>query len=152
LILLDTNVLSELMRPKPESIVVRWVDGRQECDVWISAITVAEIRLGIELLPNGKRKSLLISMADHMFHEEFAGRCLPFDYEAACKYSQIVADRSRKGKPISVEDAQIAAIAITADLSLATRNIKDFEGIEELNVINPWFDEIASFKGGKLQP
>jgi predicted nucleic acid-binding protein len=138
LILLDTNVLSELMRPSPEPRVVQWVDGFIEWDLWISAITVAEIRLGIALLDDGSRKSLLLDLAEQMFQEDFQERCLPFDYQAAVEYALIVAERNRRGRPISVEDAQIAAIAKTANLSLVTRNTKDFTDIPGIEVINPW--------------
>ena len=138
MILLDTNVLSELMRPIPEPCVVEWIDSFQEWDVWISAITVAEIRLGIELLDDGNRKSEFVGLAEQMFHEEFQDRCLPFDYQAAVEYAMIVSGRNRIGRPISVEDAQIASIAKTADLTLATRNTKDFINISELVLINPW--------------
>lgn len=138
MILLDTNVLSELMRPMPEPRVVNWLDAFPEWDVWISAITVAEIQLGIALLNDGSRKSVLADLAEQMFREDFQGRCLPFDYQAAAEYAMIVADRSRAGRPISVEDAQIAAIARTADLALATRNTKDFAIIRGLALVNPW--------------
>jgi toxin FitB len=139
-ILLNTNVLSELMRPMPDSNVVRRLDAWLEWDVWISALTVAEIRLGISLLPDGKRKKLLLDLAEQMFKEDFPGRCLPFDCEAAGEYALIVSERNRKGHPISVEDAQIAAIARTADLTLATRNTKDFSDITGLKLVDPWKD------------
>lgn len=138
MILLDTNVLSELMRPAPDTKVVRWLDAWLEGEVWISAVTVAEIQLGISLLPGGKRKDLLLEIAKQMFQEDFSGRCLPFDCEAAGEYAQIAAARNKQGHPISVEDAQIAAIARTAGLSLATRNTKDFSGISGLKLIDPW--------------
>lgn len=138
MILLDTNVLSELMRPMPDPNVVRWLDAWLEWDVWISAVTVAEIRLGISLLPAGKRKELLLNLAEQMFQEDFPDRCLPFDCEAAREYALIVSERNRQGHPISVEDAQIAAIARTAGLSLATRNTKDFSNITGLQLVDPW--------------
>jgi predicted nucleic acid-binding protein len=137
-ILLDTNVLSELMRPIPDAKVVRWLDAWPEWEVWISAVTVAEIRLGISLLPGGKRKKLLMDLSEQMFKEDFPDRCLPFDCEAAGDYALIIAARNRQGHPISVEDGQIAAIARTAGLSLATRNTKDFSGITGLKLIDPW--------------
>ncbi len=138
MILLDTNVLSELMRPLPDPNVVRWLDARPGWDVWISAVTVAEIQLGISLLPAGKRKELFLDRAEQMFQEDFPDRCLPFDCEAAFEYALIVAERNRQGHPISVEDAQIAAIAITAGLALATRNTKDFSDITGLKLVDPW--------------
>lgn len=140
MILLDTNVLSELMRPMPDPNVVRWLDAWSEWEVWISAVTVAEIRLGISILPAGKRKKLLLGLTEQMFQEDFPDRCLPFDCEAAGEYALIVSERNRKGHPISVEDAQIAAIARTAGLALATRNIKDFSGISGLKLLDPWTD------------
>ena len=138
MILLDTNVLSELMRPHPNNGVVTWIDALSDDDVWISAITVGEVRLGLALLPEGRRKQTLIGLAEEMFQEEFFEKCLPFDYQAAEVYAQIVSSRSRQGRPIAVEDAQIAAIALSVDLKLATRNVKDFLGIEELKLVNPW--------------
>ena len=138
MILLDTNVLSGLMRPRPDPNVVRWLDAWPEWEVWISAVTVAEIRLGISILPAGKRKELLMDLAEQMFQDDFPGRCLPFDCEAAGEYALIVSERNRQGHPISVEDAQIAAIARTADLALATRNTKDFSDITGLKLVDPW--------------
>jgi toxin FitB len=138
MILLDTNVLSELMRPNPNNGVVTWIDTIPDDDVWISAITVGEVRLGLALLPEGRRKQTLIGLAEEMFQEEFFEKCLPFDYQAADVYARIVSSRSRQGRPIAVEDAQIAAIALSVDLELATRNVKDFLGIEELKLVNPW--------------
>jgi len=131
-------VLSGLMRPRPDPNVVRWLDAWPEWEVWISAVTVAEIRLGISILPAGKRKELLMDLAEQMFQDDFPGRCLPFDCEAAGEYALIVSERNRQGHPISVEDAQIAAIARTADLALATRNTKDFSDITGLKLVDPW--------------
>jgi len=89
-------------------------------------------------LPDGKRKSALKEVTDEMFLQDFHERCLPFDQSAAMKYAEIVAERAQAGRPISVEDAQIAAVAIAGGLTLATRNIKDFAGIEGLKTVNPW--------------
>lgn len=138
MILLDTNVLSELMRPTPDPRVVAWLDQRQPSEYWVNAVTVAEIGLGIALLPDGKRKTAIAELASQMFSEDFSGRCLPFDQEAALVYALIVAARKRLGQPISVEDAQIAAIAVTHRCLLATRNTRDFQAIAGLSLINPW--------------
>lgn len=138
MILLDTNILSELMRPSPEPKVLNWLDAQPELNVWICAITVAEIRLGIALLPQGKRKDFLADLAEAMFQEEFFDRCLPFGFSATSKYASIVATRTNQGSPISVEDAQIAAVACTDGLTLATRNTKDFVDIDGLALVNPW--------------
>lgn len=138
MILLDTNVLSEFMRPQPAVAVVAWLDQQPADEVYTSAITRAEIELGLLRMPPGKRQQALSQAAAAMFAEDFAGRCLPFDEDAAQGYARIVAARMRAGRPISVEDAQIAAIALTHRMALATRNTADFEGIDGLEVVNPW--------------
>lgn len=138
MILLDTNVVSELMRAAPARAVVDWLDAQPAETVWISAITIAEIRLGLARLPAGKRREALTVLADAMIDEDFAAACLPFDRAAAGHYATIVADRLKRGRPISVEDAQIAAIARAADLTLATRNLEDFAAIDGLALANPW--------------
>jgi predicted nucleic acid-binding protein len=137
MILLDTNVLSELMKPDPESRVTTWLDAQLENEVMLSAITLAEIDLGIAILPDGMRKEALSQLAVDLFRE-FDLRILPFDYKAAPQYAKLVAQARAIGRTISVEDAQIAAIAIVNDLTLATRNTKDFEFIANLVCFNPW--------------
>jgi predicted nucleic acid-binding protein len=94
--------------------------------------------MGLALMPEGKRKQGLMDVATAMFDEDFANRCLPFDSDAANHYANIIAERTRQGSPISVEDAQIASIARANNLSISTRNGKDFAGIEGLTVVNPW--------------
>jgi len=136
--LLDTNVLSELMRSKPAAEVLDWFDQQQNARYFVSTITRAEILLGIALLPAGKRRDSLALAADQMFNKDFAGCTLAFDDNCATEYALLVAERARRGHPISTEDGQIAATALSNDLSLATRNAKDFKGIEGLTVINPW--------------
>ncbi len=119
MILLDTNVVSEMMRQFPDPAVIRWLDTQVEADVWISAIVMTEIRLGIALLRDGKRKERLSELTEKMFREDFFKKCLPFDDEASAAYARLVSERSRQGRPISVEDAQIAAIALVGKLTLA---------------------------------
>ena len=138
MILLDTNVLSEFMRPRPEMCVVQWLDGQRADTLHTSAVSQAEIELGLALMPDGKRQHELATSAKAMFEEDFAGRCLPFDAAAASHYAHLVAACSRMGRPISVEDAQIAAIALAGGMALATRNTRDFESITGLALINPW--------------
>ena len=137
MILLDTNVLSELMKSTPETRVLKWIDTFPASKCYISAITKAEIELGIALLSDGKRKNDLKTAAGLMF-DEFPNSCLSFTTDAASRYADIVSRRTRIGRPVSVEDAQIAAIALSHDMSLATRNTSDFEFIEGLKIINPW--------------
>ena len=140
MILLDTNVLSELMKPAPEASVVRWVDDQLVDTLYISAITRAEVELGIALLPEGRRKQQIADAAQQMF-VQLSGRCLVFGETAAVQYGQLVAVRTKNGRPITVEDAQIAAIALAGGLRLATRNEKDFADIPGLVVVNTWFTD-----------
>jgi predicted nucleic acid-binding protein len=137
-IILDTNVLSELMRPKPERAVTEWFAGLTGVAFYVTAITEAEILLGIALLPEGKRRTALAEAAETMFRVDFAGRCLPFDAHCAARYAAIVAGRRRAGFSITTEDAQIASIALNNGYALATRNIRDFLHIDGLGLLNPW--------------
>lgn len=137
-VLLDTNVLSELMRPKPAIEVMGWFDRRAKDSFFVSAVTRAEILLGIALLPEGRRRDGLAAAAEQMFARDFTDRCLPFDDAAATEYALIVAARSRAGHVVSTEDAQIAAIALANGLALAIRTLKDFKGIDGLSVLDPW--------------
>lgn len=138
-ILLDTNVLSELMRPRPDPGVLGWFAAQGgQTRFLISAITQAEILLGISLLPAGKKRTALSEVVQTMFEQEFHGMTLAFDDAVAPVYAAIVARRSRNGTPISVEDAQIAAIATHHRLPLATRNTRDFANVPGLVLIDPW--------------
>jgi len=126
------------MRPQPDLQVLAWFDSNAESRYYTSAVTKAEILLGISLLPVGKRQIGLANATAEMFSEEFSGCCLPFDERSAEIYAELVAERTRAGQPISTEDAQIAAITLSNHLCLATRNVKDFTGIAKLILINPW--------------
>jgi toxin FitB len=137
-ILLDTNVLSELMRRQPDQMVMDWFAGHTGDQFYVSAITTAEILLGIALLPAGKRRDALAAAADEMFSQDFAGRCLPFDATAAACYAAVVSGRRSAGYATTTEDAQIAAIALAHGYPLTTRNTKDFQHINGLTLYNPW--------------
>ncbi|MCZ0927980.1 type II toxin-antitoxin system VapC family toxin [Halomonas janggokensis] len=137
MIVLDTNVLSELMRPVPDARVVEWLDRQDAAAVAISAITVAEVLYGIESLPDGRRKHSFAEMAATMFEEDFSGRILSFDSGAAIHYAQQVSASDSAGRQVHMADAQIAAICIQHGAVLATRNIKDFETLS-VETINPW--------------
>ncbi len=137
-IILDTNVLSELMRSQPDALVVAWFARQTDSTFYVTAITQAEIYLGIALLPAGKRRDTLTDAAGKMFREDFPGSCLPFDETCAGLYASVVANRRRSGFSITTEDAQIAAIALSLKLPLATRNTKDFVHIDGLTLYNPW--------------
>lgn len=137
-ILLDTNVVSELMREVPSAEVLAWFAAQQGASFYVSAITHAEILLGIAMLPVGKRRSQLARIAEQVLAEDFAGRSWPFDETCAQEYALLVAAQRSQGRAISTEDAQIAAIALVRGAPLATRNVKDFVGITGLTVVNPW--------------
>lgn len=137
-IILDTNVLSELMRAQPDPMVLSWFSGQTDAQFYTTAITKAEILLGIALLPVGKRRDMLADAAEKMFQEDFSGNCLAFDESTTVLYATVVANRRRSGFSMTTEDAQIAAIALSHNLPLATRNTKDFLHIDGLMLYNPW--------------
>ncbi len=137
MIILDTNVLSELMRAKPSPNVVAWVAKQRAADLFATSITEAEIFYGIELLAKGKRREGLLAAAEAMFAEDLAGHVVGFESDAARMFSRIAADRRALGSPISHANAQIAAIARTRSAKLATRNVEDFEDCG-LDIVDPW--------------
>ena len=137
MIILDTNVLSELMRASPSDNVVRWVGVQPPSELYITSITQAEVLHGIALLPAGRKRSAVQAAAEAMFSEDFDGRILSFDSAAARPYASIAAERRRAGRPISQFDAQIAAIAHCARAAIATRDVDDFEGCG-VKIVNPW--------------
>ncbi|AHF87935.1 type II toxin-antitoxin system VapC family toxin [Rhizobium sp. 25PS6] len=139
MIVLDTNVISELLTPAPNVGVIEWLGAQHPLSVFTTAITEAEILYGLRLLPHGRRRNDLEAAVLPIFNEDMSGRVLPFDRDAADVYAIIATDRRKAGRPISQFDAQIAAIAISRGASLATRNVSDFEGIG-LQIINPWTD------------
>ena len=133
MILLDTNVVSQFSKPSANVKVMQWLEAVDSTQTWISAITVAEMRLGVAQLPEGRRKSVL-TMSVEASLDLFKGSCLAFDAVAAEAYAPIVASQKLKGRPIDIMDAQIAAIALSTGCTLATLNAKDFEGIEGLAI------------------
>ncbi len=137
MMILDTNVLSELMRQKPSPQVVTWIAKQRAAELFTTAITEAEIFYGIELLPKSKRREALLAAAEAMFAEDLAGRILGFESDAARAFSRIAAHRRGLGRPINHADAQIAAIAQVRGAKLATRDIENFEGCD-LDVVDPW--------------
>ena len=137
MIVLDTNVVSELMKAAPDENVRGWVALQPATSLYTTSITQAEILHGIALLSSGKRRNALEAAADAMFRDDFAGRILPFGSDAARPYARIAADRRRAGRPISQFDAQIAAIARAAGAAIATRNTGDYEGCG-VKLIDPW--------------
>ncbi|CAN5125177.1 type II toxin-antitoxin system VapC family toxin [soil metagenome] len=136
MIILDTNVVSELMKAAPDDRVVDWIDGQQ--GLFITAVTAAELLYGVGRLPVGQRRSRLADAIAEMLETEFADRVLPFDLDASVEYAHLVSIREVSGRPIGMADAMIAAVAVSrgADL-LATRNSRDFE-LMGISLINPW--------------
>jgi toxin FitB len=136
-IVLDTNVISELTRRAPAAGVVSWLDTMAATDVSTTAVTAAELRYGVARLPRGQRRAQLETAVDGLLSDDFGGRILPFDEHAAQRYAEIVVARERAGRPIGTADAQIAAICRAVNGTLATRNTPDFEGTG-VELINPW--------------
>ncbi len=136
MIILDTNVISELMRTTPDPVVVAWARAQTPELVYTSALTVAEVGYGIARLPPGRRRQVLAAAAEQVF-TTFAERVLAFDAAAAAAYGDVVTTRERAGTPISALDAQIAAVTRAHSATLATRNTSDFIGLD-LDLVNPW--------------
>ena len=137
MILLDTNVVSELMKAAPADSVVGWIAAQPSSSFYTTSITQAEILHGLMLLPPGRRRRSLEAAATSMFEEDFGGRILGFGTEAAPPYARIASERRRAGRPISHFDAQIAAIARSVGAAIATRNRVDFEGCG-VALVDPW--------------
>ena len=140
MIVLDTNVVSELMRSAPAELVVNWVDQQTTTDVHLTAVTVAELLYGVARLPDGSRKADLTERIEAMLTEDFDHRVLPFDETAAVHYADIVVSRERAGRPIGMADAEIAATCRSHGAVLATRNIDDFANTG-ITTVNPWIQQ-----------
>jgi toxin FitB len=142
MIILDTNVISEMMKAKPDAEVESWLASQPTEEIFISNVTEPELRFGVQLLPTGRRHTRISAAVDEMLGQEFADRILPFDSSATVAYAAIAAQRHLSGRPISQFDAQIAAIAKSQNAGLATRNVTDFEGCG-LRLIDPWAAKTA---------
>ena len=136
-VLLDTNVVSELLRPSPNPAVEGWIAGREAGDLHFSAVGEAELRYGVALLPAGRRRDALAAAIEGILREDFENRVLPFDSAAAREYADIAASRRTAGRPVAPADCQIAAIARSRDLTIATRNVRDFADME-IELVDPW--------------
>ncbi|MHB1701106.1 MAG: PIN domain-containing protein [Acidobacteriaceae bacterium] len=135
ILILDTNVISELMLSEPAAQVSGWFERQPSGSVCTTAITVAEIFFGIQVLPTGRKRALLESFAERVF--DLLPVRLPFDERSAVRYADHAALRRSEGRQVAIMDLQIAAIASTHDAAIATRNTRDFEGFD-LRLINPW--------------
>jgi predicted nucleic acid-binding protein len=136
-IVLDTNVLSALMRTMPDTAVVKWLDRQPADSVWITSITVFEARFGLALLPKGKRRSSLEQTFDRMLTEDLSSRVLTLDEVAAAMAAQLAAERQQSGRIVDLRDTLIAGIAQAHRATIATRNTRHFDGLD-VPVVNPW--------------
>jgi predicted nucleic acid-binding protein len=136
-IILDTNVLSELLRPAPDPNVTAWVDSWPGDELATTAVSAAELWYGVARLPAGRRKTELAYVIDAMVNEDLADRVEVFDVHSAARYALIMADRARLGRPLDILDGQIAAICHTRGATLATRNTRDFDGTG-IELVDPW--------------
>lgn len=137
MIILDTNALSETLKPVPSGILLGWLASQDPISIYSTAISQAEMLYGVEALPTGRRRQHLAEVVEEIFAEDFRGRVLPFDHESAREFAKIVAGRKAAGRPISQFDAVIAAIARSQNAAVATRNTGDFEHCG-IRLINPW--------------
>ena len=135
--ILDTSVLSAIMRTRPEAVVVEWLDRQPADSVWLSSITVFETWFGLALLPKGRRRRGLERAFESVLTEDLANRVLDFDSVAAATAAQLAANRQRAGRVVDLRDTLIAGIALARRATIATRNTRHFEGLD-VPVINPW--------------
>jgi toxin FitB len=137
MILLDTNVVSEVMRERPDPTVRAWLRALPRRELWTASIVIAELPSGIDLMPAGRKQQTLREAVEAMIAEDFRGQVLKFDVSAARHYAQILASRKHMGRPMREMDALIAATAKSNHATLATRNLRDFENCG-LQLVNPW--------------
>jgi predicted nucleic acid-binding protein len=137
MIILDTNVLSALMRKVPEAAVVAWLDRQPAESVWITSITLFEALLGLALLPTGRRRQKLEAAFARLLKEDLENRVLDFDSAAAARAASLAAERQKAGRPVDMRDTQIAGIALARRATLATRNVRHF-GDLKIPLVDPW--------------
>ena len=139
MIVLDTNVVSEILRPQPDPCVLQWLDAQVPHELWLTSVVAAELMFGIAKMPQGARQRQLAQAMSTMLEQDFAARVLAFDLNCASVYADLVAKQQRQGRAIAtaMADAQIAATCLANAAQLATRNSKHFEGLG-LTLINPW--------------
>ena len=137
MIILDTNVLSALMRTTPDAQVVTWLDRQPAASIWITSVTLFEARLGLALLPKGKRRLTLEAAFSRLLEDDLENRVLDFDAAAASEAATLAADRQRRGRLVDIRDTQIAGIAMARRAIVATRNIRHFQDLA-VSVVDPW--------------
>jgi predicted nucleic acid-binding protein len=137
MLILDTNMLSEMMRSEPERKIADWIVRQPSDELFTAAVCQAEILSGLAVMPIGRRRADLEEAARAMFTDDFEGRVLPFDTEAAAAYPEVFAARRKAGRPSGTIDLMLAAIARVRGASVVTRNVSDFEGVG-VTIVNPW--------------
>jgi len=137
MILLDTNVISATMRPSPEKSVIAWLDRQPRTSVWTTSVTVLEIRFGLQMMPSGRKRTLLISLFERLLTELIEHRVVPFDTAAAQHAADLMVIRQKAGRPVELRDTMIAGIALASRATLATRNVKHFADLA-IPLVNPW--------------
>jgi toxin FitB len=137
MILLDTNVLSALMRQEPDPKVIAWLDRQANTSVWTTSVTVLEIRFGLQAMTTGKRRTILMAAFKRLLNELIQQRIAPFDGEAAHRAADLMATRQKMGRSGELRDSMIAGIALASHATLATRNVKHFDDLS-VSVVNPW--------------
>lgn len=137
MIILDTNVLSALMRTAPDAPVVTWLDRQPAESIWITSITLFEAYLGLALLPSGRRRQTLEAVFARLLKEDLENRVLDFDSAAATQAASLAVERQKNGRPVDMRDTQIAGIALARRATLATRNLRHFADLK-ISIVNPW--------------
>jgi predicted nucleic acid-binding protein len=137
MIILDTNVVSEIMRPMPDERIPRWLDQQPRTSIWTTSVTVFEIRFGLESMPAGKRRSALMDSFERWLGEVVQQRIASYDETAARRSAELAAEKQRKGRPGELRDTMIAGMVLASHAKLATRNVKHFEEIAS-SLVNPW--------------
>jgi toxin FitB len=136
-ILLDTNVLSALMRDPPDALVVAWLDGQVPDEVWTTAVTVFEVRFGLSRLPDGRRRRALEAAVEGLLREDLGGRVAPLDTAAAEAAGRLAARRQAAGRVVDVRDTLVGGVALARRAAVATRNVRHFDDLET-GVVDPW--------------
>lgn len=139
MIILDTNVVSVLMRSSPDPRVVNWLDRQPRTSIWTTSITLLEIRFGLQSMPSGKRQRQLTEAFEVMIASKIGGRIAAFDAAAANQSAKVLAARKKKGRPVELRDTMIAGIALATRGTLATQNTMHFDDLE-VRLVNPWID------------
>ena|ERR1043165_5306396 len=137
MVILDTNVLSALIKNEPDSVIEHWLDGQPELSIWTTMISIFEIRYGLAIMPAGRRQSLMLSEFDRTIEEKLERRVLSFDSAAAEQAAALMARRKMAGRPVDLRDTMIGGIALAHRATLATRNVRHFADLE-VAVLDPW--------------